>query len=97
MLAGDSIDNAICERVIGCAIEVHRHLGPGLLEHTYESALCLELKWAHLTFSRQPRFPLHYKGRLLSEHRSDLVVGDRVVIEVKSTERFHPKFTRWRC
>src|SRR5687768_17546334 len=58
MLYGPENDNAISERIIGCAIEVHRELGPGLLESMYESALCIELKTAGLAFARQVGVPV---------------------------------------
>jgi GxxExxY protein len=77
----------LTHRIIGCAIEVHRQLGPGLFEHTYEEALCLELTEARLSFVRQVGFPVYYKGHLIGEHRPDLVVQDNVVVEVKSVER----------
>jgi GxxExxY protein len=81
----------ITDRVIHCAIEVHRHLGPGLLESVYESAICLELESAGLTFARQVGVPLFYKGELIAEHRPDLIVGDQVVVEI-NIERFNPVF-----
>jgi hypothetical protein len=62
----------ITERIIGCAIEVHRHLGGGLLETTYESAMCIELEQAQLSFVRQPVFSVVYKGRTLGQHRAAL-------------------------
>jgi len=65
---------------------VHRHLGPGLLESVYESALCLEFAVAGLAFKRQISVPLFYKGQLLSEHRPDLVVADSVIVEVKAID-----------
>ena len=80
------------DQIIGCAIEVHRHLGPGLLESVYESARCLELKAAGLPFARQVGVPLLYKGELIAEHRPDLVVSERVIVEVESVERFNPVF-----
>jgi GxxExxY protein len=83
----------LTERIIRCAIEAHKHLGPGLLESVYESALCIELTDAGLQFNRQIGIPLYYKGRLLSEHRPDLVVADLVFVEVKAVERFDPIFT----
>jgi GxxExxY protein len=86
MLAGDEI--LLTDRILACAIEVHRHLGPGLLESIYESALCVEFNAAGLSFKRQIGNPLYYKGTLISEHRPDLVVADRVIVEVKSVERF---------
>lgn len=93
MLLGDSQDNAVSEAVIGCAIEVHRTLGPGLLENVYESALCVELGIVGRCFERQLSVPLYYKGELLSEHRVDLVVDGRVVVEIKSVSRLEPVHT----
>jgi GxxExxY protein len=87
---GFSVD--ITDQIIGCAIEVHRHLGPGLLESVYESALCLELKSVGLPFTRQVGVPVYYKGELIAEHRPDLVVKEEVVVEIKSVEHFNPVF-----
>ncbi len=87
-----ALETDLTERIIGCAIEVHRHLGPGLLESVYESAMCLELRSVGLPFARQVGVPLLYKGELIAEHRPDLVVDDRVVVEIKSVERFNPVF-----
>lgn len=91
MLCG--ADTTVTEQVLGCAIEVHKHLGPGLLESVYETALCIELGALGLAFTRQIGVPLYYKGELISEHRPDLVVGDRVIVEVKSIERLDPIHT----
>ena len=82
----------VTERIIGCAIEVHRQLGPGLLEGTYEAALCIELQIAGLNFVRQPVFPVVYKGQVIGEYRLDLIVEDTVILEIKSVERFDPIF-----
>ena len=82
----------LTEKIIGCAMEVHRHLGPGLLEATYEAALCVELELAGLKFQRQVSYPIVYKGRTLGEYRIDLIVEDVVVVEIKSVERFDPVF-----
>jgi GxxExxY protein len=87
-----AVASDVTERIIGCAIEVHRHLGPGLLESVYESAMCLELRSARLPFERQVGVPLFYKGELIAEHRPDLVVDGQVVVEIKSVERFNPVF-----
>jgi len=84
--------NVLTEKVIGCAIEVHRELGPGLLESTYEAALCIELRNAGLKYVKQPIFPVVYKGQVIGEYRLDLIVEDKIVIEVKSVERFDPVF-----
>jgi GxxExxY protein len=82
----------LTERIIGCAIEVHRQLGPGLLEGTYEAALCIELQIAGLNFVRQPIFPVVYKGQVIGEYRLDLIVEDTVIVEIKGVERFDPIF-----
>ena len=81
------IHSALTERIIGCAIAVHKALGPGLMEATYEEALCLELTDEGLPFTRQIRVPVFYKGRLIGEYRPDLVVEGRVVVEIKSVDR----------
>ena len=79
----------LTHQIIGCAIEVHRHLGPGLLEATYEKALCIELAEGGLAYTRQVPVPVLYKGHLIGEHRPDLVVCDRVLVEIKSVEAPH--------
>ena len=84
--------NPLTQRIIGCAIEVHRVLGPGLLEPMYESAICIEFDEANLKYARQISLPAYYKGRLLGEYRVDLVVDDRVLVEIKSVERMNPVF-----
>ena len=77
----------LTQEIIGCAIEVHRVLGPGLSEAAYEEALCLELRDHGLTYRRQVGVPVTYKGTIVGEHRPDLVVSNRVVVELKSCER----------
>jgi GxxExxY protein len=91
LLLGNEI--GITDGIIGCAIEVHKQLGSGLLESVYESAMCIELSSAGLNFSRQVGLPLYYKGSLISEHRPDLVVANRVIVEIKSVERLDPIHT----
>ena len=90
MLYGDDGLNRLSEEIVRCAIEVHRELGPGLLESVYETALSIELKTAGLDVKRQVGIPLYYKGELISEHRPDLIVGDQIVVEIKSIARFDP-------
>lgn len=82
----------LTEKIIGCAIEVHRTLGPGLLESTYESALCIEFQLAGLTFQRQIIVPVTYKNQPIGDYRLDLVVENAVVLEIKSVDRFDPIF-----
>jgi GxxExxY protein len=80
-------DDPLTRRIIGCAMEVHRTLGPGLMETTYEEALCIELRDQGLSIKRQARVPIYYKEHLIGEHRPDLIVEERVVVEVKSVDR----------
>ena len=82
--------NGLTDRIIGCAIEVHRRLGPGLLESVYEAALCIEFKRAGLRYSRQIGIPVTYRGELIGEHRPDLIVEERVIVEIKRVERMEP-------
>jgi len=82
----------LTEKIIGCAIEVHRVLGPGLLEASYESALAIEFQSAKINFQRQLVIPVNYKGQPIGEHRLDFLVEDAVVVELKSVERFDPIF-----
>jgi len=82
---------ALSESVIGLAIDVHRHLGPGLLESAYEECLCFELLQKGIIHSRQVPLPVVYRDvRLDCGYRLDLVVDDRLVIEVKAVERLLP-------
>jgi GxxExxY protein len=81
----------LTERVIGAAIEVHRALGPGLLESAYEECLCHEFHLRGLGFQRQVPLPVEYKGvRLDCGYRIDLVVEDAVVLEIKCVEHTLP-------
>jgi len=84
--------NEITEKIIGCCIEVHKQLGPGLLESIYESALCIELNRKSMEFERQRLLPVNYKGERIGEFRIDLLVEGSVVVELKSVERFDPVF-----
>ena len=79
--------DALSNRVIGCAIEVHRVLGPGLLESTYEQCLAQELSLARIGFKLQHPLPVHYKGITLEcGYRVDVLVQDALILELKSVE-----------
>ena len=81
----------LTERVIGLAIEVHRALGPGLLESAYEECLCLELERAGFGYARQVPLPVVYKGRRLEcGYRLDVVVESALILEIKSVEQLLP-------
>jgi GxxExxY protein len=84
--------NKLTEKVIGCAIEVHRVLGPGLLESVYEEVLCVELSDAGLKFQRQVNIPAVYKGRQVGQYRIDLIVEESVIVELKSVDKHDPVF-----
>ena len=83
--------NQITGAIIGAAIEVHRALGPGLLESAYEECLCRELSLRQIPFERQLPLPVEYKGlRLDCGYRLDLLVADMVVVEIKAVESLLP-------
>jgi GxxExxY protein len=78
--------------IIQCAIEVHRALGPGLREKTYDEALAIEMLERDMSFERQVRIPVQYKGHLVGEYGLDFVVAQSVVVEVKAVDRIDPVF-----
>lgn len=83
--------NQLTEKIIGAAIEVHRSLGPGLLESAYEECLCHELSLQKVPFKRQLSLPIQYKGIAIDcGYRLDLLVADTVVVELKSIEELLP-------
>ena len=89
-LSDEEID-AITEKVIGCAIEVHRVLGPGLLESVYHECLVLELKRAQLSVESERYVAFEYKGQPIATRlKVDLVVNGCVVVELKAVESLHP-------
>jgi GxxExxY protein len=77
----------LVSRTIGCCIAVHRELGAGLPEHAYAKALSLELTTAQISFEREKRYPLHYRGEFLCDVFLDFVVSDSIVLEIKAVER----------
>jgi GxxExxY protein len=84
-------ENDISGKIIGAAIEVHKHLGPGLLESAYEECLCRELDLRGIDFKRQVPLPLNYKGVDLDcGYRLDLLVEDKVIVELKTVEAIAP-------
>ena len=76
----------LARAVIGATIEVHRHLGPGYLEGIYEEALFVELVDAGIPVERQKEISVSYKGRSIGKHRLDLLVGGKLVVELKAVE-----------
>ena len=81
----DELEN-LTHDVIGCCVDVHRALGPGLLEAIYARAVAIELKARTIPFEAERSFPVHYRGVFLCHQRLDLLVAGQLVVEVKSVE-----------
>lgn len=85
------INDLLTEKIIGAAIEVHRRLGPGLLESTYETCLCYELNLIGLKVERQISLPVYYRDvKLDSGYRIDMIVENEVILEIKSVANLLP-------
>ena len=82
--------NQMTNAIIGAAIEVHRRLGPGHLESTYESALAIEFSLRDIAFKRQLPIAIDYKGHPVGESRLDFLVFDEIILELKSVETIAP-------
>jgi GxxExxY protein len=83
--------DALTDKIIGCAIEVHKNLGPGLLESVYEECLFFELINNNINVTRQQKIPLVYKGvKLENDFRIDLLIENRVIVELKSIDKLLP-------
>ena len=80
----------LANKVIGAAIEVHRKLGPGLLESHYEAALCIELELRGIPYERQPIIGLEFKGRPIGECRLDVLVCGDLIVELKAVDKIAP-------
>jgi GxxExxY protein len=88
---GECNDEILTGQIIGAAIDVHRQIGPGLLESAYEHCLSHEFSLRHLSFKRQVELPVEYKGvRLDCGYRMDFVVEDTIVVELKTVDRLLP-------
>jgi GxxExxY protein len=82
--------DALAHAVIGAAIEVHRHLGPGYLEGVYEEALALEFGIQGISYQRQCAMPVTYKGHQVGQGKVDFLVGGMLVVELKAVEKLLP-------
>ncbi|MCK5505415.1 MAG: GxxExxY protein [Thermodesulfovibrionia bacterium] len=81
----------LSNKVIGCALEVHRNLGPGLLESIYEQCLAYELKTANISFKLQHSLPVEYKNiKLDCGYRIDVLIDDSIIVELKSVDKILP-------
>ena len=84
-------EEKLTERIIGAAIEVHRHIGPGLLESVYQTCLAQEFSLQNIDYSQEVPLPIAYKGaKIGSNYRIDFIVNERVVVELKAVEQLLP-------
>jgi GxxExxY protein len=85
------LEEGLTEQIIGAAIEVHRCLGPGLLESAYEECLCYELGLRNIPFNRQVPIPVQYKAVTLDcGYRADIIVADKIIVELKTVDKVIP-------
>jgi GxxExxY protein len=88
------MEDLLTQKVIGCAIEVHKNLGPGLLESTYESCLIYELQQTGLSTKSQIKLPINYKNTTIDAgYRLDILIPKQLIIEIKSVEKLLPIHT----
>jgi len=87
MKSGSELEHEeLTNKIIGCAIEVHKKLGPGFIESIYENALVMELQRKGLAFERQKEVIIRYDGTEVGKHRIDLFIADTIVVELKATK-----------
>ena len=89
----DTQTNQLSYKIIGAALEVHKILGPGLLESIYEDALCVELKERNIRYERQKQVGIEYKGHQIGFARVDVLVDQRIIVELKAVEHVLPVHT----
>ena len=85
-------DDPLTRRIIACAIEVHKRLGPGLLEKLYKEAMLIELELGGMKAEKNVQIPIEYRGRPIGDYFIDLLVESTVILELKSVERHDPVF-----
>ena len=85
-------DDPLTRKIIACAIEVHKRLGPGLLEKLYKEAMVIEMSLNGLKVEKNVKIPVEYKGNSIGEYFIDILVEDIVILELKSVERHDPVF-----
>ena len=87
--------NQLSLEIIGAAIEVHKLLGPGLLEHTYQEALMFELKLRKIQARSEVELPAQYKGHILNtNYRIDILIENEIIVELKATENDNPLYAK---
>ena len=85
-------DDPLTRKIISCAIEVHKRLGPGLLEKLYKEAMVIEMDLNGLKVEKNVKIPVEYKGKPIGDYFIDILVEDTVILELKSVERHDPVF-----
>src|SRR5512138_3713124 len=85
-------DDPLTRRIIACAIEVHKRLGPGLLEKLYKESMVIEMELCGLKTEKNVRIPVEYRGKPIGDYFIDILVEDTVILELKSVERHDPIF-----
>jgi len=85
-------DDPLTRKIIACAIEVHKRLGPGLLERLYREAMAIEMEMNGLKVEKNVKIPVEYKGKPIGDYFIDILVEDTVILELKSVERHDPVF-----
>ena len=80
------LEQEMVYRIAGCAIKVHNAIGHGFREKTYENALCIEFKFEGIAYSQQTHFPVHYRGEVADEFVPDLLVEQRVIVDIKTVD-----------
>ncbi len=88
--SGKLQDEDLSQEIIGAAIEVHRSLGPGFLESLYEGALCIELDNLGIPYERQKTLEIRYRNHKIGEHRLDLLIASKLVVELKAVKEIEP-------
>ncbi|MFZ0435938.1 MAG: GxxExxY protein [Chthoniobacterales bacterium] len=88
--SGKLQDEDLSQEIIGAAIEVHRSLGPGFLESLYEEALCIELDNLGIPYERQKTLEIRYRNHKIGEHRLDLLIASKLVVELKAVKEIEP-------
>ena len=88
--SGKLQDEDLSQEILGAAIEVHRSLGPGFLESIYEEALCIELDNLGIPYERQKTLEIRYRNHKIGEHRLDLLIASKLVVELKAVKEIEP-------
>jgi GxxExxY protein len=84
----------LTDRILRCAIAVHKELGPGLPEYSYQAALALEMDAQHITYTSERTFAVRYRDVVVGWHRPDFIVEDTVIVEVKAADGPHPVYAK---